>query len=237
MTAARRRLIETTGARVIQNYAANELPYIGYSCPNAEAPDDVHLCTDRYAVVEQERTIGPHGLSVSALLLTSLDPATPKVAFNTELGDSARIEHRDGTCCALGRIGLTTHISEIRSFEKLTGEGTTFARTNIAEIVEEILPARFGGAAVHYQLVEEEDSTARTRLVLRIDPDLGPLDEASVLAVFHAALERDGAVARNQSALWKQAGTVTVRRDRPLSTPAGKVLPFHLARYDRQATR
>ena len=39
---------------------------------------------------------------------------------------AAQIEQRP--CgCLLGALGLTTHLSEIRSFEKLTGAGMTFA--------------------------------------------------------------------------------------------------------------
>ena len=41
---------------------------------------------------------------------------------------------------------------------------------------------------------------------------------------------RDDVVARYHADLWRQAGTIEVRREPPLTTAVGKVLPFHLLR-------
>jgi hypothetical protein len=229
LSAARRRPIEAAGARALPGYAAVDISSIAYACAAGSDPDDLHLCLDRYAVVERSRPVFEHGPGVDALLLTTLSPHAPKIALNAEPGDSARIEQRQ--CgCLLGEIGLTTHLSDLRSFEKLSSEGTSFARGNVLQILEEVLPARFGGSALDYQLVEEEAPSGAMLLILRVHPRVGPLDEAAVRAVLLQELGRGGMVDRYQASLVKRARSIVVRRLAPLSTRAGKVLPFHLAR-------
>jgi len=228
-SAARRRLIEASGAQALPDYASVELAYMAYGCPGAIVSDDVHLSVDRYAVVERERAVGEAGPTVKALLFSTLSETTPKIAFNVELGDSARVEERD--CgCLLGDLGLRTHLSEIRSFEKLSTEGTSFARTNVVQILEEVLPARFGGTALDYQLVEEEATDGASMLVLRVAPSVGPLDEGAVRATLLEELGRGSIVNEYQAGQLERAESVVVKRLQPLATGAGKVLPFHLAR-------
>jgi len=229
LSLARRRHIEQAGARVLTSYASVELPFVAYLCPLGAEADDLHLCLNRYAAIGHERPIFEGGPSVESLLLTSLNGTVAKIALNTELGDSARIEQR--ACgCSLGALGLRTHLSEIRSFEKLSSEGTTFARGDVLAILEEILPARFGGSAVDYQLVEEEDAEGASRLILRVHPNVGPIDEAAMRAALLEALGRGGPVDAYQAGLLSRAGSIVVRRLPPLATRAGKVLPFQLLR-------
>ncbi|MCC6177994.1 MAG: hypothetical protein IT305_22055 [Chloroflexi bacterium] len=228
LTVHRRRQIEAVGARVLTSYATVEIPYISYGCPAADAADDSHFCHDRYAVVERQRPAHVGGPTVSALLLTSLSRFAPKILVNVEPGDSARIEQRD--CgCLLGSLGLRTHLSEIRSFEKFSSEGTSFARTNLVAILEGALPTRFGGMSLDYQLVEEEAPDGAARLVLRIDPSVGPLDDAAVKSMLLDEMARGGFVDAYHARLIRRADAIVVQRLSPLATRAGKVLPFHLA--------
>ena len=74
-------------------------------------------------------------------------------------------------------FGLTTHLSTIRSFEKLTGEGVTVAGAHLLQVVEELFRPRFGGSSIDYQLVEQEDDRSLPRIVLRIHPRVGAVDE------------------------------------------------------------
>ena len=225
----RRRLIEASGARVIQNYASVEMSFVAYSCPHGIAADDLHVSHDRYAIIERERPVFENGPLVDALLLTTLSPNAAKVGLNLELGDSARITER--ACgCPLEEIGLRTHMSGIRSFEKLSSEGTSFARDDVLRILEEVLPARFGGTALDYQVVEEEAADGSNQLILRIHPDVGPLDEDAVRAGLIEALGSGSLVDEYQAHLIQRAQSIVVRRLVPLATPAGKVLPFHLVR-------
>jgi hypothetical protein len=226
-TAARRAHVERASARLIVTYSTVELTGLSYSCATPTAPDDVHVMLDLFAVVTHPRPAGPGGPLVDACLLTSPSPVAGMVLFNAEMGDYARIEERDCDCL-LGALGLRTHLSEIRSFEKLTGEGVTFARSNLERILEEILPARFGGTMLDYQLAEEERPDSATGLVLRVSPSVGDVDEAAIRETVLDHLGRSGPVEQHQIGFWRGTGAIEIRRERPVATRAGKVLPFHL---------
>jgi hypothetical protein len=229
LTTRRLQAIEASGARVLLDYSTNELPHAASGCPTADAPDDVHLMTNQYAVVERERELFAGGPTIDALLFTTLAPTAGKIGINVEPGDSARVEVRD--CgCPLGALGLRTHLSDIRSFEKMSSEGTTFVRSNLTQILEEVLPARFGGTEVDYQLVEEEGDDGATRLRLLIDPAVGPLDENAVRATLLQELRSGGIFSQFHAGLIERAESVVVQRQSPLTTRAGKVLPFQLQR-------
>ncbi len=69
----------------------------------------------------------------------------------------------------------------MRSSDKLTGEGVTFIGTDLVNIIEEILPAKFGGASTDYQILKEEDEQGHTRLSIIVDPKLGAIDEVELI--------------------------------------------------------
>jgi phenylacetate-coenzyme A ligase PaaK-like adenylate-forming protein len=229
LTDARHRHIVEAGARALVSYTSIEMSTMAGSCGTANAADDLHVFTDRYAVIERERPIVEDGPEIRAMLITTLTDAVATVSFNTEPGDYAQIERR-GCDCSLGTLGLTTHVSRVRSFEKLSGEGVTFARTNLMRTLEEVLPARFGGSALDYQLIEDEAPDSSTRLTLRIHPSVGALDEEEARAALLEDLGRGGIVDRNHAELLRRAGSVRISREPPLATTAGKVLPFQLRR-------
>jgi hypothetical protein len=236
MTEARRRHLQAVGARNIVNYASMELNTLGYSCASSPEPDDLHFASDRYAVLVHEREAVAGGPRVDAMLFTSLAAVESKIALNVELGDSADVAERDCDCL-LGHLGLRTHLSRIRSFEKLSGEGVTFARSELTRLLEWTAPHRFGGTALDYQLVEEEGPDGLTQFVLRVGPSVGPLDEAALCALVLGELGRGDAVTRHQADLLARAGTLRVLRAAPLATRAGKVLPFYLAPKSSAAVR
>jgi hypothetical protein len=228
-TAARQQTIEASGARVFVNFASAEVSTIGISCAEPAAPDDVHFFESLYALARRTRRVGEGGPEIDALLFSSLTDHVPKTLLNVETGDYAEVERRD--CgCKLGALGLHTHLSQIRSFEKLTGEGMTFARTNLAHVVEVVLPARFGGTGIDYQVLEEERGRGLPRLVLRVSPTVGQLHEATVRSAFLEALAHDGAMERYMAAFWQRASTIEIERKPPFVTPAGKILSFQLVR-------
>ena len=227
VTEARHGHLRASGARVIDNYSLIEATNLAFSCADPGLRDDLHARTDQYALIERDRPVLAGGLSVPALLITTLSGLAPKICFNTETGDYAQIEQRE--CgCAIGALGMTTHLSQIRSFEKLSTEGVTFVRTSLTHILETVLPARFGGTSLDYQLLEEEAPDSSTRLVLRVDPSIGDADESTLRAVLLAELGRGGAVDRHHAELLERAAAVVVERRAPLPTAAGKILPFHL---------
>ena len=226
-TDAKRVTVAAAGARAVVRYAFTEAGIIGFACGTPRASDDLHFYENAYAMIQRSRAVGPAGPVVEALLFTSLLPAAPKVLLNVESGDSARITRRE-CACALGAAGLTTHLDSIRSFEKLSGEGMTFIQLDLLGVLEEVLPARFGGDGADYQVVEEEDQDGILRLSLIVSPRVGAVDSEVVRTAFLDALARQpGALGGVK--LWRHAETVRVVRRFPVPTAAGKILPFHVA--------
>jgi hypothetical protein len=164
---------------------------------------------------------------VDALMLTSLTWSSPKILLNVEIDDFADVTQR--TCgCMLGELGLHTHLSSVRSFTKLTGEGTTVWGTEVVRVLEEVLPREFGGRSVDYQLLEAEDDRHITRLFLVVSPSVGAVDEARVLARFKDAVWNGGSDGANRTpVIWQQGETIQVVRRDPVATRGGKLLPFH----------
>ena len=146
LTAARRRHIEASGARVFATYAATEMTAAASGCATPSAVDDVHFFDDRNAVIARSREVDRGGPVVESLLFSSISSSSPKLLLNAELGDYARIERR--ACdCGLGALGLRTHLSDIRSFEKMNTEGVSYARANLLPIVERSCHAGLEGPA------------------------------------------------------------------------------------------
>jgi hypothetical protein len=210
-------------------YGFAETGYVALGCARRQAPDDVHVCSDRYAVITRNRQVAETGVTLDALLVSTLSLTAPKILLNAESGDFAALRRR--SCgCALESLNLRDHLWEVRSFEKLTGEGMTFARTNLVRIVEERLPARFGGTGTDYQLLEYEAADGLQRLALLVSPRLGTLDEVAVRRTLLDELARDGPREAYMARFWERAETVEVRRRVPVATRAGKVYPFHVVR-------
>lgn len=226
-TPAKRAAIESAGARAIVLYGSMETTAVGYGCAAPLAADDCHVFSEAYALIAHPRPVGVSGASVDAFLVTSLLPHAAKHALNLEVGDHGRLERRP--CgCALGTLGLGLHLSEVRSHEKLTGEGMTFVRTRLLSLLEEVLPGRFGGSVTDYQLVEAEDRDGIVRLLLLVHPRVGPIDEVEIARTLLDELGAGGGPDRRMTDLWERAGTVQVRREAPIATRAGKIQPFRI---------
>jgi hypothetical protein len=232
ITETKRRAIESSGARAVVHYGFTEGGMVGYSCATPRVSDDVHLFSDSYGLVQRSRAVGDS--VVGSFALTSLLSSTPKILLNTELGDHGVVENR--ACgCGFDHLGLSRHLSHIRSFEKMSGEGMTFARTELLHVIEDVLPSRFGGKPGDYQVIEEEDQEGVLRMALRVNPGIGPIDEGAMARTFLEELARPGGYAPIGTGIWRQAGTLQIRREPPLATRAGKVLPFQSG--DGPATR
>jgi hypothetical protein len=226
-TEAKRRAVEAVGARALVRYAFTEAGIIGYGCANPSSADDLHFFDDSYGLIRRSRPLRQSDLSVDALRFTTLLGTAPKILVNVESGDTAQLQARE--CgCSLGATGLRQHLADIRSFEKLSGEGTTFVQVDLLRALEDVLPARFGGTSADYQVLEYEDDQGILRLLLLVSPRVGPVDEGQLRQTFLDELSCGGAADRQATKIWRRAGTVEVRRAQPVATTAGKVLPFHL---------
>ena len=225
LTGAKRALIERAGAEVFPFYWISELGPIGYSCRQMRTGNCVHLFRDALAVIGHPRQAPLSDVQVNSLLFTTLLPFAPHVLINVEMDDSGVIEPA-GCDCLFTRAGLTEQIRDISSFGKLTGQGMTLVGTDLVRILEETLPARFGGHPGDYQLVEQE-GPAQTQLRLHVSPRVLRSSPQAVRDCFLQEIRRfhGGALAAR---VWRHTEALEVVQAEPLTTSTGKVLPLHL---------
>ena len=233
VTLARRRAIEASGARAFATYGTSEMGQIGVQCALSVETDGVHLFQDGVAVVSRARRLAT-GETVDALLVTVFPPTCPKLMLNVEIGDYGTLEDR--ACgCRLGELGYGRHLHDIRSFEKLTGEGATIHVADLQRILEEVLPRRFGGTPTDYQLLEEQTSGGLPRYVFLVSPEVGAIDERTLVRVF---LEEASRLRRPYPFMldqWAQGDAIRVRRERPRPTGRGKLASFRTLGPDDHA--
>lgn len=221
--------IRSSGARHFPTYGLAESGRMGMGCGAPSECNDLHLLTDAFAVIQHPYEVPGSDVTVPAFAVTSLLPTAPKLMLNVEIDDYGIIEQR--ACgCPLEECGLHTHVRGIRSYRKLTGEGVTLVGSEMVEILEKVLPARFGGSPLDYQLLEEEDEIGFTRLNLLIHPRLDLPGEAAVIGAIMDALGKGSAGADSARAIWRQAGTLRVKRMEPIWTARGKFMPIHVVR-------
>jgi hypothetical protein len=227
-TTARLRVIHAAGARGVPRYSSIETGPVAFGCLNPASSDDMHVLHDLYAVIQPDPG-APGRLPTDALLVSSLRPATAMVFLNVSLGDLGTLSPR--SCgCPLDSLGWPVHLHSVRSYEKLTAAGMTFLDTDVIRVLEEILPARFGGGPTHYQLVEDSGSTGEPRLRLLIDPAVGPVSEDDVIQAFLIAIAPNSGAERVMSMAWARAGVLRVERRPPITEASGKILHLHMQR-------
>jgi hypothetical protein len=226
-THAKAQLVKEMGCRAASFYSAAEIGYIGIACGNPVHEDEVHLMTDKVAMIQQRKDVGKSGVEVDSLLFTTLLRSCPKLMLNVELGDYATVTERQ--CgCLLEKMGFSKHAYDVRSFEKLTSAGTTFLGTEIIALVEEVLPARFGGTPIDYQFVEVEENSLPV-VHLLVSPRLGRIPEREIVETILSRLKTvpGGSL---MTAVWRDANTLRVIRSEPYTTGALKLLPLHIQR-------
>nr|AXL05961.1 hypothetical protein A3J42_08560 [uncultured bacterium] len=228
LTAAKAEVFERAGAAFACHYTTSDAGRLGIACAAPAALDDVHLTIDRFAVVQRERALGPAGPVVGALAYTTLAPSVRRILINVEIGDYGVLDER--SCgCAFDEIGLSQHLHTIRSFEKLATEGMHFLGPDLLRLVEEVLPARFGGEPTDYQLVEVEIG-GLTKLEVVVGPRVGPVADAEVIATVLETLGDGPAFKTMMAEVWRDGETVRVVRREPQPTASGKILPLHVDR-------
>jgi hypothetical protein len=228
-TEAKSEVVAATGSRAACHYSMTELGRVGCACGDPAALDDVHFMSDKLALLQNDRRVGSTRSTVAILAYTTLLPNTSKIMINVESDDYAVVSER--ACdCAFGELGLTTHLHRIRSHEKLTTEGNHFLGSDLHALLDEVLPGRFGGAPTDYQLVEEEVG-GLPKLSVVVDPRIGEVAEAEVRSTVVGFL-REKPRNRLMADFWAQGDTLRVVRREPHLTPAGKILPLHLAARD-----
>lgn len=229
ITAARLAVVRRAGADALPYFASVDCGPIGYGCRAPSAPDDLHLLHDFQAVIQPEDAGPGIRLPGDALLISTLRAAAPFLLLNVSLGDRAVVDRR--SCgCPLEKASWGTHIREVRSFEKLTAGGMTFLDVDLVRILEEVLPGRFGGGPMDYQLVEEELDHGRPGLRLLVHPRVGPLDARAVIDAFLDGIGRGSGAERVMALAWRDARIVAIERRPPIRTAVGKILHLHVGR-------
>jgi hypothetical protein len=227
LTPAKSRVLTDAGVRPTAMYVSVETGTLAVSCAKPTDIDDLHFFTDRVGIVLSEKRT-PGGGTINTLLYTSLSASSPRLLLNADSGDYATMQVRE--CgCLLGELGLTTHLSGIRSYEKLTSEGVTFLGSALHVLLEETLPRRFGGNGIDYQVVEEEEGSV-TRVSILVSPRVGPVDEAAVVETVLEAVSLSDGPGRSWTGMWARRQTLRVIRRDPYQTPNAKVLPLHFLR-------
>jgi len=229
LTPTRLALIRAAGASVEPFYGIMEAGPIGWGCFAPDAPDEMHAFHDLHALVEVPAEEKLPGLAAGVLLVTSLRATAPLVLLNVCFGDGAVLTRRP--CgCPLQALGWTTHLHSVRSHEKLTAGGMTFLDADLVHVLEEVLPAQFGGRPTDYQAVEEEADDGRPVLRLLVHPHLGPLDMEALGDTFLSAIGQGSGTGRVMSLVWRDAGVLRVERRAPIPTASGKILHLHRSR-------
>ncbi|HEX9800424.1 MAG TPA: hypothetical protein VGC00_09685 [Thermoanaerobaculia bacterium] len=228
--------IRAAGARYVPTYFLSEAGAIGYGCRAPADATDVHVVEDSIAVIQQDVAVPASERVVPAFCLTTLLPTSPKLLFNVESDDYGILEERD--CgCPLAKLGYRRHIRQVRSYRKLTGEGMSLVGSDMVRVLEQVLPAAFGGTPLDYQLVEAEDGAGFTRLALRVHPRIELPDDRAVVETLLAELGRGDDAAELARAVWRQAKTLGVWREPPCFTALGKFMPLVRADAGARAER
>jgi hypothetical protein len=227
VTEARLSAVRGCGAVARPVYVTTETSRLADGCLTPAHPDDVHLFHDCHALIQPgDEEIRPE-LPARALLVSSLRRTAPLILLNVSMGDEAVVgERRCG--CALDELGWSVHLHTIRSYEKLTAGGMTFLDTDVIPVLEEWLPARFGGGPTDYQLVEDSSAEGEARVRLLVHPSVGPLDAAAVAEAFLSRIGAGPGAARVMGLVWQDAQLLRVERRPPIMTSSGKILHLHV---------
>jgi hypothetical protein len=228
-TPARLAAVRRVGAEIVPRYGASDCGQIGFGCLAPAAADEVHWLSDLHALIQPLETEPDSRLPGTRLFMSSLRPTARLILLNASLGDRAVVTSRD--CgCPFERLGWTLHAHTIRSDEKVTAAGMNFSDAELIRVLDDVLPARFGGAPTHYQLVEDEGPDGQPRLRLLVHPLVGALDDHRVAETFLGAISRGSGVERVMGLAWRDAGVLRVERRPPLATGTGKILHLHVDR-------
>ena len=232
-TPAKAQIVSAAGCRAACHYSISEIGIVAMACGDPADLDDVHLLEDKVAAIQRPQTVDRSGAKVQALVYTTLLPSCPKLMLNVESGDYA-ISERQACGCPFGALGMTQHLRQIRSYEKLCSEGITFLGTELLRLVEEVLPACFGGDFTDYQLVETEEH-GLPQVCILVSPRRGSIDETQLLTTVLQLLRSypGGQIMAQQ---WQEAQTLRVLRREPYATGSAKIMPLHILPGSRVET-
>jgi hypothetical protein len=224
---ARRKVLEASGVETAGRYVISELGSVGIGCTKLQG-NSVHLFSDSIAAIVHRRPAPYVDADVNSLLLTSVSPYASRVLINADMEDAATLT--TSTCgCLFHQTGFTTVLQDVYSFGKLSGHASTLAGEVLLTILEERMPARFGGHPGDYQLVEKE-AESQLELELRVSSRTGAADVAALKEYFLEqvrSLYGGNLTART----WEASSALKVVIAEPHKTRSGKVHALHLSAF------
>jgi len=128
---------------------------------------------------------------------------------------------------SFGKLGWVNHIYTIQSHEKCTCGGMNFTDSD-TKVLDQVLPARFGGSPTDFQILEEENEDGVPVLKLLVRPSFEFLNEDEVIETFIRGISRGADANRVIGTAWRSAGLLRVERREPLSTRSGNILHMHV---------
>jgi hypothetical protein len=230
VTVARLETIRRSGVRVAQRAGSGELGPIGHGCLTAEHSGDIHHYGDLHVVLQPASDACPAALRPRSLLFSTIRASARLVLLNVSIGDEAEVVDDDDCGCPLSGLGWGRRLRGLRSREKLTTGGMGFLDVDVVQILEDVLPRRFGGGPTDYQLVEMEGESGEPRVRLLVHPSLGPLDTRVVADTFLEALGPGSGVERAMALQWRESHSLVVERRVPLRSAVGKIQHLHRER-------
>jgi len=203
------------------------------ACDECE-DEEYHLWEHELAVVTRTRP-RDDDTEVEAFCWTSLAIEAPRVMVNVENDDYGILREDVDCSCPLAPLGLRTRLQDIRGISKVVAAGVSLDGDTFDRLAEVVLPERLGGGPGDYQF-GEEGAEGQTRVVLRVHPRVGPVDEAEARSLVRSVVMGDeyGVLA---DSVWGREN-LTVHRSAPSVTKAGKTLSYEragLARPDPAA--
>jgi hypothetical protein len=108
----------------------------------------------------------------------------------------------------------------------------TFLDSDIIDVLEKVLPSRFGGGPTDFQLFETEREDGSPVLKLLVSPSIGHVDPDVVREVFLDSISKGSDATQLMGLFWRNARLLEVERRPPLATPLGKILHLHISRKD-----
>jgi len=211
LTPRRAEFIKSAGVRPVARYVATETGLIGASCGKGRITDDMHIHLDRLAIIQRTRQTAIGNYNIDSFLLTSLLKNAGKILLNTDIGDFGNLSV--GPCdCLFGKLGMNVHVSQVRSYDKLTCEGMTLLGSQLDDAVGEAIE-RAGGCPDDYQFWETHDNAGLTKLVVAVNPKIPGLNEVNFTASILDNLRKKKIDITSQ--LWEQAKVLQVVKANP----------------------
>lgn len=188
LTEAKRQVIQSSGMTVYASYGATDFGNFGLPCMHMNKGNCVHIFKEGIALVSRKEDTAWTDTAVNSLYATSILPYSSRIFINAEVGDTGVIEK--ATCdCSFTRLGFDLQVRDMAAISKITAQGVTIEVSELVPLLEEALPARFGGHPGDYQLSETE-AASQTEMVLRIRPGVSTAAPEEILRHFLGDVKR-----------------------------------------------